>query len=156
MLVLHNVYVNLAGQIFNETHYFDHNECAFEQVFQYRANRTRVLHFKELVHMIDWYAWSARSFFLELLPLWVSLQRVLPAMRGVPVAFGHRLTHKRNQLEQMIAQGAKAAIGLEFDKLNYHILQGSDLFFSERLIVVSTFPPFSTHALSTVSRACAF
>ena len=65
-----------------------------------------------------------------------ALQHVLPFMRHVPVAVSHRLTHARNQLEQMVALGSEALLGLRLETLNAHALQGADLFFAQRLVVV--------------------
>ncbi|GJP83907.1 hypothetical protein CLOP_g14008 [Closterium sp. NIES-67] len=138
VLVLHNVYVNLAGQVFNETHLFDHNACSVTLAtanFRYASGRTRVRRFKELVSIVDWFAWSARAYLLELIPLFVSLRKVLPAMRGVPIAVGHRLTHRRHQMQQMVALGAEDILGVQLGRMNVHVLQGSDLFFAEKLIV---------------------
>ncbi|CAI5531299.1 unnamed protein product, partial [Closterium sp. Naga37s-1] len=139
VLVLHNVYVNLAGQVFNETHLFDHNACAVTLAaanFRYASGRTRVRRFKELVSLVDWFAWSARAYLLELIPLFVSLRKVMPAMRGVAVAVGHRLTHRRNQMQQMVALGAEDILGVQLSRMNVHVLQGADLFFAEKLILV--------------------
>ncbi|CAI5531300.1 unnamed protein product, partial [Closterium sp. Naga37s-1] len=138
VLVLHNVYVNLAGQVFNETHLFDHNACAVTLAaanFRYASGRTRVRRFKELVSLVDWFAWSARAYLLELIPLFVSLRKVMPAMRGVAVAVGHRLTHRRNQMQQMVALGAEDILGVQLSRMNVHVLQGADLFFAEKLIL---------------------
>ncbi|CAI5970782.1 unnamed protein product, partial [Closterium sp. NIES-65] len=229
VLVLHNVYVNLAGQVFNETHLFDHNACSVTLAaanFRYASGRTRVRRFKELVSLVDWFAWSARAYLLELIPLFVSLRKVracvsdrrrharatlavphlhrqllphllkppcstscphppllkpvcsqpispllltppslhprlpsavlpvprpslgslptaraphpvqvMAAMRGVAVAVGHRLTHRRNQMQQMLALGAEDILGVQLSRMNVHVLQGADLFFAEKLIL---------------------
>ena len=42
VLLLHNVYVNVAGQVFNRTHFFDHNGCSVDQTFSYSAGNTKV------------------------------------------------------------------------------------------------------------------
>ncbi|CAI7896260.1 unnamed protein product, partial [Closterium sp. NIES-54] len=128
-----------AGKkVFNETHLFDHNACAVTLAaanFRYASGRTRVRRFKELVSLVDWFAWSARAYLLELIPLFVSLRKVMPAMRGVAVAVGHRLTHRRNQMQQMVALGAEDILGVQLSRMNVHVLQGADLFFAEKLIL---------------------
>ena len=78
VLVLRNVYINVAGHIFNETHFFDHNSCAAAQFTsppsRYIAQRTRVHYFHTLLTLADWQAWNARSYLLDHIPLFVTLQ----------------------------------------------------------------------------------
>ncbi|CAI5519003.1 unnamed protein product [Closterium sp. Naga37s-1] len=141
VLVLRNVYINVVGQVFNATHLFDHNACAGNPnitvtlPFRYTANRTRVTRFKELVSLVDWFAWSTRAMLLDLIPLFISLQRILPAMRGVPVAVGHRRPHVRNGLEQLCSLGAVDVLGVQVDKMNVHVVKSKDLFFAEKLVI---------------------
>ncbi|CAI5500150.1 unnamed protein product, partial [Closterium sp. Naga37s-1] len=141
VLVLRNVYINVVGQVFNATHLFDHNACAGSPnitvtlPFRYTANRTRVTHFKELVSLVDWFAWSTRAMLLDLIPLFISLHRILPAMRGVPVAVGHRRPHVRNGLEQLCSLGAVDVLGVQVDKMNVHVVKSKDLFFAEKLVI---------------------
>ncbi|CAI5461376.1 unnamed protein product [Closterium sp. Yama58-4] len=141
VLVLRNVYINVVGQVFNSTHIFDHNACAGSPnitvtlPFRYAANRTRVTHFKELVSLVDWFAWSTRAMLLDLIPLFISLHRILPAMRGVPVAVGHRRPHVRNGLEQLCSLGAVDVLGVQVDKMNVHVVKAKDLFFAEKLVI---------------------
>eukprot|EP00271_Cylindrocystis_brebissonii_P014202 TRINITY_DN35479_c0_g1_i1.p1 TRINITY_DN35479_c0_g1~~TRINITY_DN35479_c0_g1_i1.p1 ORF type:complete len:568 (-),score=67.97 TRINITY_DN35479_c0_g1_i1:1395-3098(-) len=135
VFVLQNVYVNVAGQIFNETHYFDQNACTSDQRFVHLAGRTSVTVYSEMVTMVDWFGWNARSNMLDLLPMLVSLDGVMPAFKGVPMAYGRRIAHRRTQLEQMQAIGMEDILGVELDNWNPQILQGPNLFFAKTLVV---------------------
>ncbi|CAI5485314.1 unnamed protein product [Closterium sp. Naga37s-1] len=136
VVVLHNVYINVAGQVFNRTHLFDDNSCAADRPFHYAAGAATTVHrYRHLVSLVDWFAWSPRSFLLDVLPLFVSLDAVLPAMRRVPVAFGHRQQHALSQAQQMSAYGATELLGVRVDKLNPHVLKDGELFFADRLVL---------------------
>eukprot|EP00271_Cylindrocystis_brebissonii_P013035 TRINITY_DN3258_c0_g2_i1.p1 TRINITY_DN3258_c0_g2~~TRINITY_DN3258_c0_g2_i1.p1 ORF type:complete len:554 (-),score=51.26 TRINITY_DN3258_c0_g2_i1:414-2075(-) len=135
VFVLHDVYVNVAGQIFNASHFFDHNTCSTDMRFIHAPGRTRVTRFSELVSVIDWFGWNARSNMLDLLPAMVSLDGVMPALRGIPIAYGHRKAHRRSQLEQMQAIGLEDILGIELETWNPQILTGQHLFFAKKLIL---------------------
>ncbi|GJP32326.1 hypothetical protein CLOM_g16907 [Closterium sp. NIES-68] len=136
VLVLHNVYVNVAGQVFNRTHLFDDNSCAADRPFHYASGPTTTVHrYRHLVSLVDWFAWSPRSFLLDVLPMFVSLDAVLPAMKRVPVAFGHRQQHALSQAQQMSAYGSTELLGVRLEKLNAHVLKEGDLFFADRLVL---------------------
>jgi len=64
-----------------------------------------VIKYKSLVSLVDWYGWNARTILLDILPRFVTMDLVLPLIKNVPVAFGHRPSHNRNQMEQMVALG---------------------------------------------------
>lgn len=134
VFVLHNVYVNIAGQVFNATHFFDHNSCAGDHPFEH-ATGTAVHKFRELVSLVDWFAWDAKTNLLTLLPLLVSLERVLPYMRGIPIAFGHRAGHMKSQLQKMQSIGLQDLSGLELDAMNAQILKDDQLFYADKLIL---------------------
>lgn len=134
VFVLHNVYVNIAGQVFNSTHFFDHNSCAGDHPFDH-ATGTAVHRFRELVSLVDWFAWDAKTNLLTLLPLLVSLERVLPFMKGIPVAFGHRVGHMKSQLQKMQTIGLQDLLGLELDAMNAQILKDDQLFYADKLIL---------------------
>ena len=131
-----DVYVNVAGQVFNATHLFDHNGCSANQRFSHVEGKAQVTEFQELVSMVDWFGWNARSTMLDLLPALTMLDAVMPALKGVPVAYGHRQGHRRTQLEQMQATGVEDILGVELDSWNPHILEGPNLFFAEKLFLV--------------------
>lgn len=135
IFVLHDVYVNVAGQIFNETHFFDTNACTSEQSFKHVPGKAKVTEYGDLVSLVDWFGWNARSNMLDILPMLVSLDAVMPQLKGVPVAYGHRLGHRRTQLEQMQAIGVEDILGVELDTWNPQILRSSDLFFAKNLFL---------------------
>ncbi|GJP47711.1 hypothetical protein CLOM_g6883, partial [Closterium sp. NIES-68] len=135
VLLLHNVYVNVAGQVFNRTHLFDHNGCAADAPFNYKLGETSLSTFPTLISLVDWFGWSARAYILDLVPSIVTLDTVLPLLKGVPVALGLRDRHLKNQMEQATGLGHWELVGVRLERMNPQILKEGDLFFAERLIL---------------------
>ncbi|CAI5494217.1 unnamed protein product [Closterium sp. Naga37s-1] len=137
VLLLHNVYINVAGQVFNATHLFDHNACAAESPFHYTPGNTQVSSYPSLISLVDWFGWSARAYMLDLVPSIVTLDAVLPLLKGegVPVALGLRDRHVKNQMEQATGLGHWELVGVRLERMNPHILKEGELFFAERLIL---------------------
>ncbi|CAI5464836.1 unnamed protein product [Closterium sp. Yama58-4] len=136
VLLLHNVYINVAGQVFNATHLFDHNACAADSPFHYTST-TPVSAFPSLISLVDWFGWSARAYMLDLVPSIVTLDAVLPLLKGegVPVALGLRDRHVKNQMEQATGLGHWELVGVRLERMNPQILKEGELFFAERLFL---------------------
>ncbi|CAI5490731.1 unnamed protein product [Closterium sp. Naga37s-1] len=137
VLLLHNVYINVAGQVFNATHLFDHNACAADSPFHYTPGNTQVSSFPSLISLVDWFGWSARAYMLDLVPSIVTLDTVLPLLKGegVPVALGLRDRHVKNQMEQATGLGHWELVGVRLERMNPQILKEGELFFAHRLIL---------------------
>lgn len=135
VLLLHNVFLNTVGQVFNQTHLFDHNGCAADRPFDYRPSVTRLTHFPTLLSLVDWFGWSTRAYLLDFVPSIVSLDTVLPLLRGVPVAFGQRVTHKTSQVEVATGFGHRELVGPRLERMNPQILKEGELFFAESLVL---------------------
>ncbi|CAI7919956.1 unnamed protein product [Closterium sp. NIES-53] len=148
VLLLHNVYINVAGQVFNATHLFDHNACAADSPFHYMPGNTQFSSFPSLISLVDWFGWSARAYMLDLVPSIVTLDTVLPLLKGegVPVALGLRDRHVKNQMEQATGLGHWELVGVRLERMNPQILKEGELFFAERLIL-STLESISEHRI---------
>lgn len=127
VFVLHNVYMNSRGQLFNATHFFDRNGCGNEFPFTYVPDVTRVTVFEEIVNLANWNAVAFYHGVIEMLPNFYLLTNILKTRINVPIS------HRQGQSVFLETVG-QHLLGLPVGSLNLHTIPQDELFFAHTVV----------------------